>query len=385
MHTALNRIWQAAVWNTPDAGNGGGVATPPPAPLTQNLPDAPPGELSPEAISDFVLAAEMGGLNEPIGGNEDFPDLPPTDPAPAGSAPPPAAPVSPAPLATPAVASPAVEVPPPAPQVQVPQVAQAQPGAAPVPQAAAPAPVATPAPATAPAAPTPVPETAPAAPQAAQVTVADPFAQLSQQLASASEQYITALAEREYAMSPEAHEAFLGGDTKSVSQLAAKIHFNAVNSVLASISKLMPVMVDGLMTVQRQTDERENRFWDANKHLNRSEHREMVKTVMQTYNQLNKQVDDAKRFRDVGLLVSQMYNIPLVAQATPAVSAVPAAPATPQVRTPGPLVRTVSPPGFAPASASPAPAQAAPPPAGVWESFVDFAVASERGAFDPQG
>lgn len=376
--------WTQAVWNA-NTEQGSGAPTPdtgaPPTggSAASHQPDLPGGnELSPEALADFVQMAEEGGLSDRIGGNEDFPDLAPVEA--------PVAPVAPVQVPASPAQAPAAKSPPPA-------AVQAAAAPAQAPAAVAAVPPAAPAVATPPAA-------APAVTQAAQVSPApaqapasavesvtsDPFDALARQIGSQAEAFIGALAEREYPITAEAHEAFIGGDTKQLSQLCAKIHVNAVNSVLNAVSKLMPVMVDGLMSVRQQEADRENRFWEANPHLSRAQHRQLLAPVLRTYNQLNPQASEAERYKAVGLLVAQMHNIPLVAQAQQAAAGVPAQPQV--VRTPGPVVRSVSPPGFAPASAGGGPAalaQASPAPNGAWDGFVDFALANERGLFDGQG
>lgn len=371
----LNPVW------APDTEGGGGS---PPA----SSPDLPPSEMTADAFADFADLAERGGLSDRHEGNADFPDLPSVETPPAPSV----APVSPqTPAVTPAaapapVAQPAPVVATPAPSAPVaPPQPVTPPAPVPVAPVAAPAPAA-PVPAATPPVATPAPQADPAtATQAAQPTVADPFAALQEQLGKQAEVYVSAIAEKMYQISPEDHEAFISGDTTKLSALCARIHYNSVNSVLSSISRLMPVMVDGLLRVKKTEEDYENQFWSANPHLDKVAHREPVSQVLRTYNQLNPNVDQAKRFRDVGLLVAQMHNIPLQVQA-PAVGQ-PAPVPTPAVRTPGPVVRQVDPPGFAPASAGGAPAGSPTLPAnGSWfGDFVEFSLANDRGAFDQQG
>lgn len=380
----LNPVWEQ---NT-DSGSPPAAAPAPSAPAAPAAVDLPPSEMTADAFSDFVELAERGGLTDRFDGNADFPDLPPVpEPAPAPAAPTPApipatspVPAAPAPVAQPpAVATPAAPAASVAPPTPATPAAQVPPAVAPAPSAPA-----APQPAVAAPAPAPAPQAEPATAQAPAPApaVADPFAALAEQLGKQSEAFVGAIAEKLYPISQEDHEAFIGGDTTKLSGLCAKIHFNAVNSVLSSISKLMPVMVDGLLRVKKSEEDYENEFWSTNPHLDKVKHREPVSQVLRTYNQLNPNVDQAKRFRDVGLLVAQMHNIPLQAQAP---AAAPVAPA-PQVRTPGPVVRQVDPPGFAPASAGGAPTGVAPPPPnGAWGDFVEFAMANDRGAFDQQG
>lgn len=358
----------------------------PAAPVTTPTPTSAPAaptpeqqqigtELSPDVIGEFVTMAEEGGWIDraPDGaGNEDFPDLPPVpDPAPA----PAPAPVAP----TPASAAPpaAAAVAPPAPVV---------PQTPPVPAApeAQPAPVAPAAPGQAPAvAPAPVPAAAPAPAPAAQPLV-DPFRLVGEQIVKQEAEFIAALAKQEYTITPEEHEAFISGDTGKLSMLCARIHSNSVKSVMQTISMNLPVFVNLLLKQQRTNEEREQRFWEASPFLDKVKHRDLVPKVLQTYNQLNPDVDEATRFRTVGLLVAQMNGIPAVAHAPqPPAGAPPVTPSALPVRTPGPVVRVVEPPAFAPPSGSSGgPAAPANGPTNPWGDFADFAQAAERGMFD---
>jgi hypothetical protein len=146
---------------------------------------------------------------------------------------------------------------------------------------------------------------------------------------------------------------------------------------MRTVSAYLPVVVNALVQQSRIEDAREQRFWDANPHLKKAEHAALLPKVLQTYNALNPGVDDAKRIREVGILMAQLNNIPLGAPVAPA------APPAPQVRTPGPVVRQVPQPTFAPAGVSGAPAPT--PGAGPqnpWDAFVDFAQAADQGQFD---
>lgn len=385
------KVLPVVVWE-PNTDSGSPPAQQPAQQAAQQAqppaPDLPAGEMSADALATFVGLAEEGGWvdKDPSGaGNANIPDVPATTtatPVTAPSATPSSPPVSVPAQTAPAQSPPAQKVTPPVPQGQSTEPVVQAPPVQPTPQVAS----------------TPPQQQQqqqqqgqqagqgqpqqgqPAQPTQAQpAALGDPFHQFSEELGKHAEAFVTALAEKDYQITPEAHEAFIGGDTKGLSQLCAKIHFNAVNSVLNSISKLMPVMVDGLLQQRREQDDRESRFWDANAHLKRSEHRDLVRQVMHTYNQLNPNVNEAKRFKDVGLLVAQMHGIPLTVQAPSA------APQQQVVQTPGRVVRQVEAPGFAPASAGGSPAANGGPssgPGGAWDGFVDFALAQERGLLD---
>jgi hypothetical protein len=379
----VRRIFSSPVFEQPTdtgqppASSGAPTVAPTGVAAAPPLPDA--GEkdtgFSSANLDAFLgLAQEGGEIEERIVG--DVIEAPVTPPAPTTPVAAPAATpaqVAPTPAPVPGQ-EPVTPVQPPVQPTQVPQAAPGtvapQPGAAPVV-----APVAQP---------VVTPQAAPQTPVPVQAPIGvDPFAELSKQLGGHKEAYIGAMADQLYGITPEDHEAFVGGDTKKLSQLCARIHYNTVDSVLNAVSKLMPVMVDGLVKVQREADKRESRFWDANPHLDREKHKEQVTQVAQTYMRLNPGIDEAKRFRDIGLLVAQMYNIPLQAQA-PVAGQVPVVVA-PTVRTPGPVVKQVSPPGFAPASAGGPPPQVQPNgvgPANPWGDFVEIALAAERGALD---
>jgi hypothetical protein len=208
--------------------------------------------------------------------------------------------------------------------------------------------------------------------------VPDPFRVLAEEVGKQEEAFIQALAKQNYAISEEDHNAFLAGDTGKLSVLCARIHTQAVGSVMRTISAYLPVVVNALVQQGRTEENREARFWDANPHLKKSEHAQLLPKVLQTYNALNPGVDEAKRFREVGILMAQLHNIPIGQPQVPVVQAVPA------VRTPGPVVRSVSPPTYSPAGASGAPPASPVPngPANPWADFTEFALATEQGRFD---
>src|SRR5574342_77912 len=324
-------------------------------------------ELSVDVVNEFVTLAEEGGWVEgPSPSGDLFPDLPPV---PEPVAPPaPAAAPTPAPAAVPGVAAP----------VPAPVVAPVEPAPAVAPVAA---PVAAPAvtPAPTPAAaevPLAVPPPTPAEVVAA---VPDPFRAVAEEVAKQEEAFISALAKQNYAISEEEHQAYLSGDSSKLSHLCARIHTQAVGSVMRTISVYLPVVVNALLQQTRNEETREQKFWDANPHLKKAEHAALVPKVMQTYNALNPGVDEARRIREVGILVAQLNNIPMGAPAAPV-----AAPAAPAIRTPGPIVKQTPQPTFAPAGASGAPPAGQPNggPQNPWDVFVDYARANEQGQFD---
>lgn len=355
------------------------ATAPAPAPVPAATPTPAATEMSPESISEFVSLAEEGGWSDrnPYGGLEDFPDLPPQpEPATPGVAQP--APVTPAVVAPSVPAAPVQPVVPPVPAVpQTPQ-APVVPGAQPTPA------VQTPPEATAPVAAAPV--VAPAAPTvpAQPVRNVDPFAMVAEQIKLQEQPFIEALAKQEYNITPEEHEAFVGGDTSKLSLLCARIQANAVRSAMQTVSTYLPVFVNGLMRAARDDDAREARFWEGNPFLDRGKHRDIVEKTLRTYNQLNPGADEATRFKAVGLLVAQLNGIPIT---SPQAGGVPNAPSVaPAVRTPGPVVRTVPQPAFAPPASGGGSPAVAPAANGEspWGDFVNFAMAADSGQFDQE-
>lgn len=380
----------------PAAPSPGGEAAPAPAPAP--IEQVGGTELSPESIEGLVTFAETGGWRETFGGTDEFPDLPPT-PEPAAAPVPGAAPV--APVAAPVAPSP---VPSPLPLPGVPAspapaagpssasavVPQGQPAVAPQPQPAAvpPVPGAVPVPAAAPQAQAPAPAAPAASPEPTPTAVVDPFAHVAQAIAQQEEAFITALAEKQYGISAEDHEAFMQGDTKKLSLFAARIHAGAMKSVMQTVSAYLPMVVNRIVTNEQEGARREEKFWGMHPYLDRAAHRALLPRVIQTYNQLNPTASEDERLRAVGVLVAQLNGIPITSVPPAQAPGVPVAPAAPQVRTPGRIVRQVEAPAFAPAGAGGAPAPVVPGgppnggPANPWSEFADYARAQEQGTFD---
>lgn len=277
------------------------------------------------------------------------------------------------------------DVPPPsARQVSEPSapIAQPQPVTPQAPQQPAPvepAPAAAVAPA--PAAPAPVAPQPAVAPQAQQPGEAlDPFETMRANLAQHEPQFRQALADQMYKIDQKDMDAFLSGDSKVVSHALARVHMNTVGSIMAVLSQQMPVWVNTLVQRQNGMAEAENRFWQANAHLDKSKHRHLVGPIAKTYRNSVPTADEATVHKMVGMLVAAAAGINLPNGQVPVA---PQAPQAPVVRTPGPQVRQVSPPAYAPAGVqSVAPRNASGGPENPWALMTEIFMADQRGELD---
>jgi hypothetical protein len=326
-------------------------------PVDGGAPDLPPTdeyEVVEESGAKFVLDAFKNM-------SEDQDDVVPVEP---GIAPTPAQ----RPVAAPAV-PPTVE---PAPVAQ-PQ-AQPQAPVAPVaPQPAAPAQQA---------APTAAP------PQAPAQEPLDPFAQVRDGLAQNEEQFRTAIADHYYKITPQEMEQFLGGDSKVVSHALARVHLNAVGSVMAVMAQQMPVWINKHLTQHQARAAAEEEFWAANPKLNRDQHRALVGPIVNTYKHANPNADKATIHKMVGMLVAVAAGIPIeqmVAQQQQVQNGnghVPRAPAQQVVHTPGRQVRQVA-QAVSPAGVNaPVSGQQPVAPSNPWERMTEIFQADDRGEFE---
>jgi hypothetical protein len=247
------------------------------------------------------------------------------------------------------------------------QVVQAQPAAppAPVQQTAAPQ-VA------------PVEQQAPA-PTAQQQPIPGPqdFASLATELQKNEQLFIDKLAETHYKVSEQEQEKFLQGDPGLLSKAMAKVHVNAVSSVLNVVAQQMPNMVFGLLQARQMNNEREQQFWSTNKHLDPQKHREAVLQAARTYRATNPKADPATMTRMVGALAALQLGIPVPqpGQQQQVVQQ------QQQVRTPGPVVRQAPVPGYNPVGvATPGTAQVV--EENPWGRMAGIMQADDQGAFD---
>jgi hypothetical protein len=328
-------------------------------PVDGGAPDLPPTdeyETVEESGSRFVLDA-FKNMSEDQ--DDDVPASPGTN-APASAQQPVAAPVT----------QPSVE---PAPVVP-PQAQPPAPASPVVSQPAAPAQQA---------APTAAPPQAPAS------EPLDPFSSVRDSLAQNEEQFRTAVADTYYKITPQEMEQFLGGDSKIVSHALARVHMNAVGSVMAVLAQQMPVWVSKHLTQHQARAAAEEEFWAANPKLDRNQHRALVGPIVNTYKHANPSADKATIHRMVGLLVGVAAGIPMEQLQAAAVAApngnghvAPRAPAQPVVHTPGRQVRQVAQAASPAGVNAPVSGQQPVASANTWERMSEIFMADDRGEFE---
>lgn len=217
----------------------------------------------------------------------------------------------------------------------------------------------------------------PAASPAADAPPVDPFALAVETIAKQEPAFVKALAENVYKVDQKDFDEVLGGNPQALGVLCARVHVNAVSSVMRTIAQQLPVYVSGLLEVNERSRRTEDKFWTANPHLNREQHRALLPPVITAYKTMNPTADEATLHKMVGLLVATANGIPLQASSAPNGNA-------PQVRTPGRQVRQVA-PAFAPAGVNNAPGAPQAPDDNQWSRFTRIMEADQAGAFDEQG
>ena len=332
----------------PDNTNGNANANAPPAgPVSSPAPSTAPAPAAPSEPLSYIEDAYQNMLAD---------DLPPEQDAwgPGGVAP--SAPSYPQPVTPPAA-----------------RLRPAQP-----PQPVAVPPVQ--------AAPPPAPPPAPVDPaQAAQAAQAervrrDPFGVQADLIEQQTQQYVEALAQQVYPVSVEDVDAFLSGDGTKISQALARVHVNAVGSMMRVVSQQMPVWVNSMLQLHSSARSREDQFWQRNNFLDRTKHADLALTTARAYRQMYPQATDDQIDRMVGAMVAVAAGIQVPAgyTQTPTTSGAPVA--TPY-RTPGPVVRRVQPP-FQPAGAAVAGAPPRAPAGGQWSELAEILLAEQAGKLD---
>src|SRR5262249_1694019 len=115
----------------------------------------------------------------------------------------------------------------------------------------------------------------------------DPFGFQADSLKAQEQQFIDALAQQEYQIAPEEMDAFLSGDGATVSRALARVHVNAVGSVLRVVAQQLPMYMNNMMQRHQQTSSREDQFWKANPHLNKAQHYQLAMSTAKAYIQMN--------------------------------------------------------------------------------------------------
>lgn len=198
------------------------------------------------------------------------------------------------------------------------------------------------------------PEVQPAAPMAPPQAAApvpqepDPqttFNELSRQLDENLGAFQNALAERVYTISDKDLDELQTNPKAVYAQMMAKVHINAVSSVMRTVAQQMPVVVAGMLQAQARNSEAEGRFWAAYPQLNKGDphQRQLVGRIARTVRAMNPNMPEADMVRMTGAQAVVMLGL----QGAP-VARAPQAPPPPQM--PGRRVRQAPAP-YQPAAA----------------------------------
>lgn len=214
--------------------------------------------------------------------------------------------------------------------------------------------------------------------QLARRAESDPFGLQADMLEQQQQQYIDALAQNAYPISDEDMNAFLSGDGRQVSRALARVHVNAVGSVLRVVSQQMPMWVNNMLKYHQAATDSEGAFWTANPGLDRAQHKDLAWAAARAFRQMNPKADTATFHKVVGAMVAAAAGVPANAQQAPVQQ--PQYRTAQGVRTPGRVVRSVpqahSPAGTLPAGGRP----------GVidnpWSQTAEIIRADESGVFD---
>ena len=352
--------WQSEAVMDPEGRSGGGGSPPPGGATFNDLPPDPSQDSGGEAPMSYIDEAfdQMQAEDRPDDGWMQQQQ-------------PPAAPQYPQPV-QPGVSRSGQ------PPVQRPQQQQ-RPGAAPQQPPPAPA-LATPQPAAAPVAAALTPEEQARSAEAQRIRQ-DPFAYQAELIAGQEAAFVDALAKDAYAISDADMDAFLSGDSTKVSQALARVHVNAVGSVMKVVSQYMPIWVGNMLKVHQASSEREAQFWSEAPYLDKTKHHALALTAARTVRQFNPNMESGEMNRMVAAMVAAAAGV----QITGAPSNPQQMHQTPQgVRTPGRVVRRTS-PAFQPAGMQSI--SGAAPPArsdNVWSNMADIVKADDSGMFDGQ-
>lgn len=229
--------------------------------------------------------------------------------------------------------------------------------------------------------PTAAPSTvAPQAPAPAESRPEAIFAEMAQGLQQHEAVFRDRLAAEAYALTDKDIDE-LNTDPKSAfAKMAARVHVNAVSSVMRTMAQQMPVVVMGMLKAVKANDEAQDRFWSAYPNLNKNDpqHKQMVSNIARNVRTLNPNMSEADMVRYTGAQALVMLGLPQVAPA--AQQQRPRAPSMP-----GRQVRQTATP-YAPAGAKTTGGQA---PNGQanrnqWDLMSSLIEMDNRGVFDPR-
>lgn len=220
------------------------------------------------------------------------------------------------------------------------------------------------------------PGTAPAAAPA--VSTAQPevsFQDLSAGLEQNLEAMLPVLA-KSYVPS-DADMELLATDPKAAySKMSARVHLNAVSSVMRVVAQQLPVVVNGMMQAVQRNQEAENRFWNQFPSMDRSNptHRSTVAAVARNVRAMNPNMAEAEMVRFTAYTAAAMLGLPLTA-AQPQ----PARRAAPQM--PGRQVRQ-TPPAYSAAGSKQPGSRISPTQRNPWDVMASLIQMGDQGRFD---
>ena len=188
------------------------------------------------------------------------------------------------------------------------------------------------------------------------------------------------LGEQRYQLSQEDLDRLNSEPDKFIPELAGRIQVETLKSTMRVLWAQLPQVVNQIVAQSAANTRAENAFWDLNKDLDRGKHAELVKNAGLLFRQSFKDADEVTFNRSVGQMVRGMLGMTALAVQEPAAQS--NGHAGPVVKTPGTVVRQVS-PGFAPAGGNAAPSSSSPPAKkNPWEALFELHKASEEGLFD---
>ena len=223
--------------------------------------------------------------------------------------------------------------------------------------------------------------TAPPQPGAPAQQEPDPyqtFHSLSQQLDENLGAFQSALADRVYTISDKDLDDLQTDPKRVYAQMMARVHINAVSSVMRTVAQQMPVVVSGMLRAHSANTEAEGRFWQQYPQLNKTDPnvRQLVGRIARTVRAMNPQMAETDMVRMTGAQAIVMLGL----QGAP--TAAPRAAPPPQM--PGRQVRT-TPAAYQPAAAK---AQGGTPQRSSrnqWDVMAQLMQYDNQGVFDPNG
>jgi len=201
------------------------------------------------------------------------------------------------------------------------------------------------------------------------------FRELASQLDANLGQITDVLATQVYNVSDKDLDDLQSNPKAVYGRMMARVHVNAVSSVMRTLAQQIPVVVHGMMQAVRANDQAEGRFWNQYPQLDRNnpQHRQTVATIARNVRAMNPTMSEGDMVRFTGAQAAVMLGVAGTA-------APPRRPGPPSM--PGRQVRQVA-PSY---SAAGTRAQAGPPgipQRGQWDLMTSLIQMENAGRFDP--